>query len=199
MKYTKESLEPAVKSSLSVAEVTRKLGLKNPNGGTCNHVSRRIKKFGIDTSHFLGRGRNRGTGHKPERLSWEKILVNKRTGRKEKTTTLRLAMVASGIPHTCGTCGLLPEWNGEPLVLQISHKDGNSLNNERKNLHFQCPNCHSQTSDFAGRGKNKSLSAAGGTADALASRASAFGHESANLSRRTKFRPCRSKDRTAVF
>lgn len=173
MKYTKESLTPVVESSLSVAEVTRKLGLKNPNGGTQQHVSRRIKKFGIDTSHFLGSTRNRGIEHKPGRIHWQKILVNNRNNnRKEATARLRRAMIDSGIAHVCGTCGISPVWNGRELVLQISHKDGDSLNNERMNLHFECPNCHSQTDDFAGRGKNKSLSATGGTADTLASRAS---------------------------
>lgn len=172
MKYTKEVLEKAIKTSFSVAEVTRKLGLKNPNGGTCNHVSRRIKKFGLDTAHFLGRGRNCGVGHKPDKLPWQIYLVRNRTGRKEKTVVLRRAMIDSGITHECGTCGLISLWNSKTLVLQISHKDGNSLNNEKLNLHFECPNCHSQTDDFAGKGKNKGLSATGGTADTLASRAS---------------------------
>jgi hypothetical protein len=161
MKYTKEVLEPIVRVSFSVAEVTRRMGLRNPNGGTNGHLSKVIKKLGLDTSHFRGKRNNWGPNHKggSERLTPEKVLVYNRFGveRKESTDSLRRAMIESGIPHICGTCGIGPEWHGKILVLQISHKNGNSLDNQKNNLHFQCPNCHSQTDDFAGRGacKNK--------------------------------------------
>ena len=50
-KYTKEMLEPLVAQSTSVAGVMRLLGLRQ-NGGEHTHISRTIKRFGIDTSHF---------------------------------------------------------------------------------------------------------------------------------------------------
>jgi hypothetical protein len=49
MKYTRELLQEVVKESYSVAQVLRKLGLRQA-GGTHSHLSRRIKAFGIDTS-----------------------------------------------------------------------------------------------------------------------------------------------------
>jgi hypothetical protein len=157
MKHTKEILESIVRDSLSVAEVTRRLGLKNPNGGTQQYISKRIKKFGLDTSHFLGRRRNCGENHKGgcQKRHWTERLVNNRNGRKEQTEVLRRAMIESGIEHICDTCGILPIWNNEVLVLQISHKNGDSLDNRKENLHFECPNCHSQTEDFAGRSGRK--------------------------------------------
>lgn len=159
MKYTKEVLEPVVRSSFSVAEVTRRLGLKCPNGGTHHHISGRIKKFGIDTSHFLGQLRCIGKNTPaPERLHWTEMLVLHRHDRKEFTDRLRRAMVESGIEHVCGTCCSFPTWNNKPLVLQISHKNGDSLDNRKENLHFECPNCHSQTDDFAGRSAGKKSS-----------------------------------------
>jgi hypothetical protein len=160
MKYSKEVLEPVIAESLSILEVMRKLGTMRLTGGTHRHLSRQIKKFGIDTSHFLGQARNRGQEHKGgcEKLHWEKILVKNRfNGRKEYSSRLRRAMLESGIEEICDTCGLTPFWKDKSLTLQISHKDGNPLNNERYNLHFQCPNCHSQTEDFCGKGQLKSL------------------------------------------
>jgi len=52
IKYTKELLDPIVKSSLSIAEIIRKLNMKL-SGGTHGHLTNKIKKFGINTSHFI--------------------------------------------------------------------------------------------------------------------------------------------------
>ncbi len=87
------------------------------------------------------------------------MLTNNRLGVKEHTAVLRRCMVESGIPYVCGTCGLGPVWNNKEIVLQISHKDGDSINNERSNLHFECPNCHSQTDDYAGKSACKKSNA----------------------------------------
>lgn len=51
----------------------------------------------------------------------------------------------------CAVCGLLPEWCGLPLSLQVDHIDGDNKNNQPNNLRLVCPNCHSQTETFAGK------------------------------------------------
>jgi len=80
MKYTKETLEMAVKDCVSVAGVLRKLGLKEA-GGTHSHISRRIQRFGIDTSHFLGQERTVAQIIKaPERPHGKKSLYFVRVG-----------------------------------------------------------------------------------------------------------------------
>jgi len=53
----------------------------------------------------------------------------------------------------CNRCNL-DEWQGEPLVLELEHKDGVHSNNERDNLECLCPNCHSLTDTWRGRNKN---------------------------------------------
>lgn len=44
----------------------------------------------------------------------------------------------------CARCRL-DSWQGEPLVIEIDHIDGDTNNNTRSNLIGLCPNCHSLT------------------------------------------------------
>lgn len=55
------------------------------------------------------------------------------------------------LPYQCAICGMEPEWNGQELVLQIDHINGDHKDNRVENLRFVCPNCHSQTATFAGK------------------------------------------------
>ena len=53
--------------------------------------------------------------------------------------------------HQCECCGL-SEWLGEPIPLELHHKDGNRFNNDLANFQLLCPNCHAKTDSY--RGKN---------------------------------------------
>lgn len=52
----------------------------------------------------------------------------------------------------CFRCGI-KEWLSEPLTLQVDHVDGDTQNNQRENLRGLCPNCHSQTPTYCGKGR----------------------------------------------
>lgn len=53
----------------------------------------------------------------------------------------------------CSCCGL-SEWQGQPIPLEVHHKDGDHNNNEIENLEFLCLNCHALTDNFRGRNIN---------------------------------------------
>ena len=55
-------------------------------------------------------------------------------------------------PFRCALCGNEGEWCGQPLTLQLDHVNGRYDDNRLENLRWLCPNCHSQTPTFAGRG-----------------------------------------------
>jgi len=48
------------------------------------------------------------------------------------------------------------EWLGEPIPLELEHKDGDSSNNKLENLELLCPNCHVFTPFYKGRNKGNS-------------------------------------------
>jgi Zn finger protein HypA/HybF involved in hydrogenase expression len=70
---------------------------------------------------------------------------------------LRNKIIKEGlILYKCSECGIINEWNGKKLVLELDHISGDSSDNRIENLRFLCPNCHSQTPTFKGRNKPKS-------------------------------------------
>src|SRR5579884_2390283 len=105
MKYTKEVLEVAVRQNVSVTGVLRSLGLKLA-GGTHAYISRRIKEFELDTSHFLGQAANQGPHHKGARkIPWWEILVLRTSGRRQKSHVLRRSLLALGREYRCAAEG----------------------------------------------------------------------------------------------
>lgn len=150
-RYTKELLEEAARKSISVAGVLRALGLRQA-GGTQSLIARRLREYGVDTSHFLGATANSGEQHRggPGKNPWQKVLVLRTEGRREYAYRLRRALIESGVDYCCKNCGLKGEWNGKALMLQINHKNRDWLDDRRDNLEFLCPNCHSQTPGWCG-------------------------------------------------
>ncbi|MFK4149487.1 HNH endonuclease signature motif containing protein [Streptomyces sp. NPDC004065] len=151
VKWTREVLERAVAASTNMCEVLRHLGL-DVVGGHHTHISRRIRAYGIDTSHFQVPTR-RGKPWRPR--TPEGLLVAQEAGqtRRIQSDRLRWAMRELGVEERCALCGSAPVWRGRPLPLEVDHIDGNYRDNRIENLRFLCPNCHSTTDTFRGRGK----------------------------------------------
>jgi hypothetical protein len=148
-KYTDAQLEEAVKTSPSIRAVLQKIGL-TPAGGNYETIEKRIQELNLDPSHFLGQAILKGKTHAytfrplPEVLTHEKL---------ENTWRLKNRLLREGIKeHCCERCQNT-EWLGEPIPLELHHKDGDRTNNALYNIEFLCPNCHALTDNYRGSKK----------------------------------------------
>ncbi|MCX2925234.1 HNH endonuclease signature motif containing protein [Streptomyces sp. NEAU-W12] len=153
VRWTRDVLQAAVSASTNMCEVLRHLGLEVV-GGHHTHISRRIRGYGIDTSHFevpTARART-GRGILFER--------SPSGARRIDGSRLKRAMLETGMNEHCALCGLDALWLGKPLPLEVDHIDGNWRNNRIENLRLLCPNCHSTTDSYRGRGTGRTRSGA---------------------------------------
>ncbi|MEU5301517.1 HNH endonuclease signature motif containing protein [Streptomyces noursei] len=157
VRWTRGTLQAAVSASTNMCEVLRHLGLEAV-GGHHTHISRRIRAYGIDTSHFAPAVRTERMRFNQRRRTADEILVNATSAHAARTPNARLkrAMRELGADERCALCGIGPVWQGEPLPLEVDHVDGNWRDNRIENLRFLCPNCHSTTDSYRGRGKGRS-------------------------------------------
>jgi HNH endonuclease len=78
-------------------------------------------------------------------------------GRVRGRYNIKLRLIAAGLKDgSCEQCGI-SEWRGRPLSTALHHVNGDGRDNRLENLRLLCPNCHSQTENFAGRGVMRSL------------------------------------------
>ena len=69
-----------------------------------------------------------------------------------QSNKLRLKLLREGLKERKCECCENTIWNGQPIPLEVHHKDGDKNNNNLDNLQVLCPNCHALTSTY--RGKN---------------------------------------------
>ena len=76
-------------------------------------------------------------------------------GRRVNRTHLKGRLLAAGLKEKrCERCGI-EEWLGDPLSMALHHVNGEGTDNRLENLMMLCPNCHSQTENFSGRGRKR--------------------------------------------
>lgn len=135
--WTDEQLVSAIKTSKTISEVLRKIGLSSGSG---NHqtVRNRIKNLNLDISHFsevlFGKINSQEKDIKD-------VLVENSPYRS--TTNLKKKLLKHKLlEEKCSKCSIT-HWNGQKLSLHLDHINGVRDDNRIENLRLLCPNCHS--------------------------------------------------------
>lgn len=148
--WTDEQFVSAVESSEYVSDVIRKLGL-TLRPGNYETVKRYVKKFGLNTDHFIGNGKKNNRGGTEEIPLSELFVKNCNHTRgivKKRVIKYNL------LPYRCSICSI-HEWKGQRLSLVLDHINGTNDDHRLENLRFLCPNCNSLQPTFCGKNKRK--------------------------------------------
>jgi len=158
-----------LEQGLSGAAIARKLGISK---STVSYHKRRLG-HSIDVQRFYDAGHSitecqehfgfarktftdaAARGAVTTRPQGAPLAVYLVAGRRTNRTHLKMRLLAEGLKENrCERCGI-SDWLGEPLMVALHHVNGDGLDNRIENLVMLCPNCHSQTDNFSGRGRRR--------------------------------------------
>lgn len=130
-----------------------KVGLKN-NGGNRETLDKYIEEFGIDLTLF-NENHDKFIDNSLKKRQLRQFLtledIISKPGVPYHLQKLKAKLIKAGLKEDrCEKCGLT-DWMGQKITLQLHHKDGDRNNNTLENLEILCPNCHSQTDNYAGK------------------------------------------------
>jgi len=143
--WTREQMIDAIKTSVNISDVLRKVGLKVRPGNFST-----FKKFvilnNIDISHLKGKNSYRHTGGGAKNTPLSEILTKNSFYNRSH---LKRRLLKDGLlKNECAICRSNGEWNGKPLVMILDHINGDNIDNRLDNLRMLCPNCNSQQLTF---------------------------------------------------
>lgn len=148
-RWTRENLEAALVGAVTYSDILQNLGLKQI-GRNNQTLQKYMKLYGLEFTSRPWLKRDYTPFRKLDDV--DLYVANSATSRG----VIRRRILADKlIPYQCTKCGNVGQWNGETISLQLEHKNGINDDHRLENLEFLCPNCHSQTSSWAGRNRCK--------------------------------------------
>lgn len=136
----KDEILQWISENQSKAFICRELNCKQDT------LNRYLDKMGIV---YTGNMSGKGFTKKHDCMTLQEYLEKSTDIQSNK---VRKKLLTEGYKeHKCENCGLT-QWLGQPIPLELHHKDGNHNNNTLENYILLCPNCHAFTDSY--RGKN---------------------------------------------
>lgn len=145
---SKNDLQDMVNASKTRSEVLRKLELSTNGASNHNRLKMRFSQDNIDVSCLVGT--NKGVHYKNS-IPLKNILIAN-SNYQNRSSLKRRLLKENLLVNECYICKL-KNWLGKSIVLQLDHINGVFNDHRIENIRLLCPNCHSQTQNFAGKNK----------------------------------------------
>ena len=141
------TLLKAVENATSYNQILRNLG-KSSSGDAVKLLKTQLEQYNISV--------NFNNTNKVSNFIKKPIEEYLQKDRYCDSKSLKKRLIDENIlENKCSICGIGPKWNNKPLTLQLDHINGDHNDNTLENLRIICPNCHSQTNTFSGKGTSK--------------------------------------------
>lgn len=152
--FTPSELQQLLDESNSYSDVLRKVGM-NPKGSNTDTLKKIITEYNLNTDKMNANRKklyqkNAILTHQKNTIPLVDIIIYNKYPNYNSSKLLKRLVKEGYKEYKCEKCGI-NEWMGQPISLQLHHKDGNHCNNLINNLCFLCPNCHSQTDNYSGK------------------------------------------------
>lgn len=139
----KDQILQWISENKSKAFISKELGCKQET------LNRYLEKMGIE---YTGNQSGKGQPKRKPKMDLEDYLAN---STDIQTNKIRKKILEENIKaHKCECCGL-ETWLGQPIPLEVHHKDGDRSHNELSNFELLCPNCHAFTDSYRGKNSRK--------------------------------------------
>jgi len=135
----RERIQDAISKTQSMTQAYKLLGLERKT------FKRMAEELGLYQPNQSGKGMKKNNPKYP----MEKIFNNELPMQSHK---LKLRLLNEGYKEYKCECCNHREWLGQPIPLELHHKNGDKSKNNLDNLELLCPNCHALTDTY--RSKN---------------------------------------------
>lgn len=152
-RYSKDEISEFVEKSNCWSELMRYMGIRFV-GSNILTVKKVVEYYNIDTSHF--NAVEAAKNNRTVKLTLDSDIFCENSACTRSTVKNRI-IKNNLLDYKCEVCNNSGIWNGEVLILHLEHKNGVNNDHRLENLCFLCPNCHSQTSTYAGRNTKKTV------------------------------------------
>jgi len=116
-----------------------------------NSVTECQQRFGFSRETWHAARLRGDVVSRPQAMPLDELLSRPRNRCHIKQRLIKLGLKE----NRCEACGI-EDWLGRPLSMALHHVNGEGDDNRFENLQLLCPNCHSQTHNFAGRKRSAS-------------------------------------------
>lgn len=150
---TREELKSIIDNSTSIKEAIETIGLRDVgnNRGTFLKVVDKLDLKGELNSLKERARKYQNKFLKQEETLFEDVFCECSIYPRKKA---RARIIKDNLlEYRCEICGNDGEWLGKSLSLHLDHINGIANDHRLENLRFLCPNCHNQTSTYAGKRK----------------------------------------------